>query len=213
VDEATRRAVRKLAQHGLLDLDDKGIDRRARDPRRERQFFFEGEWRQYKPEYQTRRLRVYKRTMRLTPVGAAVVDVLRDELQAGQAIRWERRQAAIMEKWRSAPADLLADFQQEIHKMRGACGHLAALEGMIGKGNGKAAPMADNLSLVGTAIDREYQSIEDREDELSGRAGCPRCGRHVFTMHNFCDVTLCQECWAELGKEWQAKQQNDARGQ
>jgi hypothetical protein len=91
-DEAHRRAIRKLSDVGLLWLG----WQRVQNP-------------QTRHDY-------HKRAVWLTPLGEAVVSVLRQSLSTGRPIRWAGHIAQLLTHARRDAATLLVEFRQIVAK-------------------------------------------------------------------------------------------------
>lgn len=91
-DEANRRAIRKLLDHGLLWIGEKDVREKGRRPSR-------------------------KRCVWLSPLGQAVVEKLRPTLKNGGRIRWDTIRPEILQL-RETPAALLARMLKDVEGRR-----------------------------------------------------------------------------------------------
>jgi hypothetical protein len=114
-DEANRRAIRKLADVGLL---------------------WPG-WQEAKIECRTRswhgrtKRNYHKRAVWLTPLGEAVVGVLRQVIQNGKPIRWAKHVPALIAAARRKPDALLEEFLAELRNTKERRLELASLLGQM----------------------------------------------------------------------------------
>ncbi len=106
-DEALRRAIRKLGTAGLVSLHSESVETEAQLHKRIELIKVWGNPWGYET---TRRATVRKRAVRLTPLGAALVDLARADLEARRPIRWPKYQAAALAATRRSPAELLEVF-------------------------------------------------------------------------------------------------------
>jgi hypothetical protein len=101
--EAHRRAIRRLTACGLLD--NCGTEGLVVE-RRERRTGLRRRW------------EVGRRTVRLSPLGQAVVSLLRPVLEAGGRIRWAAHRAALVAHCRKPVGDLLPLFREGLERCR-----------------------------------------------------------------------------------------------
>lgn len=90
-DEANRRAIRQSLGSGLL-----WVGWQATEVETKGRAYSWGRWRPVVREY-------HKRAVWLSPLGQAVVNLARPELQSGRPIRWEKYRAAAVAECRRPP--------------------------------------------------------------------------------------------------------------
>lgn len=134
--EALRRAIRKLASAGLVRMAYRRIE--GKTISKQRQWFVDkGQWYTWYPD---RRTNVYKRSLQLTPLGSAVVQVTRTDLESGRPIRWARYQDAALEATRRDATALVEEFAPEAREAIGYHAHEVAIRALMGMGrDGKTA--------------------------------------------------------------------------
>jgi len=110
--EANRRAMRELNSAGLLHLTWQGVEIPTR------QYAYGA------PVHRTYR----KSAVRLSPLGAAVVDRLKETLQDAGRIRWADHQVELIAMVRKQPKELLGVFKARLAK---ALGPVSAFAGMV----------------------------------------------------------------------------------
>ncbi|CAN5767069.1 hypothetical protein BH23CHL2_BH23CHL2_24970 [soil metagenome] len=157
-DEAHRRAIRKLAEHGLVEMARNKVEKRISDPRagqfmRNQYNPEDGKW--YRWHYRddlTRRHSVWKRAVRLSPLGAAVATVIGDGLQPGRPIRWAAYLVGILHACRRPAPDLLPEFVNQLrghhHDLR-----IAVVIGMSFGNQSKAKELMPRVELLETVIE------------------------------------------------------------
>jgi len=112
-DEALRRAIRKLGASGLVWLDKEPVEVRAQYHKR---IELEKVWGNRWGWETTRRATVRKRSVKLSPLGAAVVNLARADLEGGRPVRWSKYQADGLAATRRTPVELLEVFAPEAKK-------------------------------------------------------------------------------------------------
>jgi len=200
VAEAHKRAMHVLADKQLLQLGHLGVKVKAHDPRLDRKYW-DGSY-MYKESYRERGrpTRVYKLAARLTPLGAAVVALLK----MGEPLRWERDRAALVAGCRLGPEKLLQDFRERLDKLEGFLGWRVGILGLLRKPvDADLKAQIELVAHVKRAIDKPSQTVDEY---VNSGMKCPRCEKPVMqTFNPGGAVSLCNGCWGELGAEWAAR--------
>jgi hypothetical protein len=115
-DEVNRRAIRKLFNAGLLWISMTTVKMKMQT-----EYLRGGRWVPGERDY-------WKRQVRLTPLGQAVVRHLRQQLEVRLPIRWDRYRVALVAACREQPPELqqrlLARAQKEIGYIKEYSSHL-----------------------------------------------------------------------------------------
>lgn len=96
--ESHRRALRRLAEIGLIELSWKVEEVQTKREKQAKPLLWDqdsGTYQDNPPHQVPVRRSVEKRAARLTPLGAALVNQLRPALESGERIRWDRIVTAV----------------------------------------------------------------------------------------------------------------------
>jgi len=162
--EANRRAIRALARLGLIETGRTRVGRRAR------------------------------RGVRLAPLGGAVVQLLRGDLEAGRPIRWDRHLAEVASVARRDATWLRVRLAWTIESAQ-FYGRMTTLAPR-GRGNGAGVADAQRRMAALKVVLRALSG--SGESSLCGRCG-EAADRQSFEPDG---PALCGPCWAALGRIW-----------
>ena len=107
-NESTRRAIRRLAEVGLLSISEERVKKQIGPT-----------------QWDTRTYHV--RTVRRSPLGQAVVDKVGTDLTSGKVIRWSQHQSALLSEVRLHGDELIAVFDRRVR------GHVDERETILGE--------------------------------------------------------------------------------
>ncbi len=111
--EAHRRAARKLVKAGLVIAHSSKVEARSK---RTTHYVYDREARRWRyssvPEPVTMNVEV--RTITLSPLGAALVGFVSDDLEAGSRIRWDKHRGRAISQVRKATDELVDSFADSI---------------------------------------------------------------------------------------------------
>lgn len=113
-DEAHRRAIRRLFAAGLLWVGWRRVYVETRTQTKARWEHMAGRW--WQTGGQPIRREYRKRAVWRSPLGQALVERLRSQLEAGARIRWSAHRAALVSACRRSTDELLSMFQTEVQQ-------------------------------------------------------------------------------------------------
>jgi hypothetical protein len=144
-DESNRRAIRRLWDVGLVLVGHRAVT--VKTKAREWHWYYR-EWRPVEREY-------HKRCVWLSPLGAAVVARLRNNLESGKRIRWDQHRAELLSACRRPPEALVETLKTDLQRCRESHMELVSLVCQMGGNRASAMRHLEDANALGLFIQTE----------------------------------------------------------